>query len=292
MSKFVSRAAFFAAASYSGATAQAQRGQLWDAMQAAFGLTDVNRTTVAATGALTLAQCGALLVDATAGNMVLTLPASGAATDEAVFEVYRLDATAFTITIAAAGADTIDGAASVLVKGTMTLRLPAGSTVWRVQSISGATPAKARAAIGAASTAGTTTNDNAAAGNVGEYLEAASGVVGVASGTAVNIVSLALTGGDWEVWGVSQLAGTGATISLLALDVSLTTATLDVPYASYQMGGAVFSSASTGPLGIVSRHRRFSIPAGGASVYLNLLSFFGAGTLATSANLLCARRVR
>lgn len=159
MSKFISRAAFVGAAIYSGALALTQRGQLWDALRTRLGLTDVNRTTVTATGALTVNQCGPLQVDATAGNMVLTLPASGASADEAVYEIDRIDATVNTVTVAAAGADTIDGVASVLVTGTMMLRLPAGSTVWRVHSISGATPARARAALGVS--AGRNLLDNA-----------------------------------------------------------------------------------------------------------------------------------
>lgn len=148
MSKFISRATFVSVAGYAGALAMAQRGLLWDALLTRLGLTDTNRTTVTATAALTLAQCGVLPVAATEGNMVLTLPASSADADEAVYEIDRIDATAYTVTIAAAGADTIDGAASVLVRGAMTLRLPAGSTVWRVHSISGATPEKAREALG------------------------------------------------------------------------------------------------------------------------------------------------
>lgn len=151
MSKFISRETFVAATGYAGATAMSHRGLLWDALRTRLGLTDTNRTTVTATGALTVDQCGPLLVDATAGAVVLTLPASGSAADEAVYEIDRIDATAYTVTVAAAGADTIDGAASVTVTGTMTLRLPAGSTVWRVHSISGATPAEVRRAIGAAS---------------------------------------------------------------------------------------------------------------------------------------------
>lgn len=150
MPKFVSRVDFVSEspATYPGALALIQRGKLWDALKAVCGLTDVDRVAVTATGALTVEQCGPLQVDATGGAIVLTLPASGAATDEARYEFDRIDGTANAITVAAAGADTIDGAPSVPLIGTMTLRLPAGSTVWRVHSISGATPAKAQAALG------------------------------------------------------------------------------------------------------------------------------------------------
>ncbi|MDP2369344.1 MAG: hypothetical protein Q8M25_14125 [Rhodoferax sp.] len=80
--------------------------------------------------------------------MVLTLPASGVATDEALYDVRRIDATANTVTFAGAGADTIDGAAAVGPLGHLTLRLPAGSTVWRAGGLGGATPAAAKAMLG------------------------------------------------------------------------------------------------------------------------------------------------
>ncbi len=146
--KFVSRIAYFAEALCPGALAMAHRARLWDALKAAVGLTDVDRVTITASAALTVTQCGTLQVDATAGNIVLTLPASGVDTDEALYEVDRLDGTANTVTFAAAGADTVEGGASVAVLGTMRLRLPAGKTDWRVHGISGGTPAKARAALG------------------------------------------------------------------------------------------------------------------------------------------------
>lgn len=155
--KFVSRVAYYAAAIYPGATAALHRARLWDALKAAVGLTDVDRVVITATAALTVTQCGTLLVDATAGNIVLTLPASGVDADEALYEIDRLDATANTVTFAAAGADTVGGAANIAVLGTMRLRLPAGSTDWRVHSISGTTPAKARAAVGAVGLTGNET---------------------------------------------------------------------------------------------------------------------------------------
>jgi hypothetical protein len=46
---------------------------------------------------------------------------------------------------------------------------------------------------------GTTTNDNATAGNVGEYLENTGGVILVAPATPTDLAQLDLTAGDWEV---------------------------------------------------------------------------------------------
>jgi hypothetical protein len=49
---------------------------LWDALNS-LGVTDANRTTITASATLLTTQCGILLVDCTAGSVVLTLPTSG-----------------------------------------------------------------------------------------------------------------------------------------------------------------------------------------------------------------------
>lgn len=58
---------------------------------------------------------------------------------------------------------------------------------------------------------GVTDGSDAAAGDVGEFLGVASGAVPMTSTTLTNVVSLALTAGDWDVEGnVSFTAGGGA----------------------------------------------------------------------------------
>ncbi len=153
MSKFVSRAAYYGALIYSGATFQGHRGSLWDALMTRCGITDTNRVPVTATGVLALTQCGTLLVDATAGNIVLTFPPSGAAADEATYEVQRTDSSGNTVTFVPDGADTIVGATTVPAGGTIKYTLPAGSTAWRVQLISGATATAARKSLAGGATA-------------------------------------------------------------------------------------------------------------------------------------------
>lgn len=52
---------------------------------------------------------------------------------------------------------------------------------------------------------GTVTNDNAAAGNIGEILETNVPIgspVAVTSGASKSVAALVLTAGDWDVWGV------------------------------------------------------------------------------------------
>ncbi|MFA6080751.1 MAG: hypothetical protein WC753_04745 [Candidatus Gracilibacteria bacterium] len=61
---------------------------------------------------------------------------------------------------------------------------------------------------------GTTTNDNAGAGKVGEYISSV-----IVSGSAVSmttltdktITSISLTAGDWDVWGEVYISGNGVT---------------------------------------------------------------------------------
>src|SRR5690349_16625741 len=65
------------------------------------------------------------------------------------------------------------------------------------------------------SLAGTATNDDAAAGKIGEYIESevlSGSAVSLTTNTAANITSISLTAGDWDVWGaaVYQL-GSGTT---------------------------------------------------------------------------------
>lgn len=96
--------------------------------------------------------------------------------------------------------------------------------------------------FGASSTLGvigTTTNNNADAGRVGEFVsssvEVAGAVALTASGTVTNITSISLSAGDWDVsatiLGVTSNPGTAT--SFIG-GVSDTSATLDSPnYANY-----------------------------------------------------------
>lgn len=78
-------------------------------------------------------------------------------------------------------------------------------------SASTCTPAAANVTgLGPAATAtagqipGTTTNDNASAGNIGEYQTATASSIAQVSGTATDIVSKSLTAGDWDCTGDIQ----------------------------------------------------------------------------------------
>jgi len=82
--------------------------QLWEAIQRAAGSHVTPVAYADSPKTLTIADCGLILVDATAGNVVINLPAANALA-AAPFTFIRIDATANTVTINRAGTDTING---------------------------------------------------------------------------------------------------------------------------------------------------------------------------------------
>jgi len=85
---------------------------------------------------------------------------------------------------------------------------------------------------GVFSALGTTTNDNAGAGQIGEYIESAVAVgaaVNLTTNTPANITSIALTPGDWDVSGFIGFAPAATTsITHTSGSSSTTTGTMDV----------------------------------------------------------------
>lgn len=76
---------------------------------------------------------------------------------------------------------------------------------------------------------GTTTNDNAAAGRIGEYTESVveqASAVSLSTGTAANVTSLSLTAGDWQLSGFVAIVP-GATTNIVSSfnGISTTSAT-------------------------------------------------------------------
>lgn len=105
-----------------------------------------------------------------------------------------------------------------------------------------------------AGTTGTTTNDSASAGTVGQYIESAVAVgsaVSLTSILAANIASISLTAGDWDV-SINGAFILGATTSLtqILVCISTTSATVDLTEGKFAIQnyaptvfGAVYQSA-------------------------------------------------
>ena len=139
----------------------------------------------------------------------------------------------------------------------------------------------------------TNANDNAAAGKLGEILVATAGSpVALTSGSPANVVSLALTPGDWDVDGQIVLSG-GGTTTLSSATGSLSSSSGTIQNGLLQSsvnwfeGGTVFASISPtielGPW-------RVSL-GGNSTIYLVVQASFGVST-ANAGGGLRARRAR
>lgn len=154
------------------------------------------------------------------------------------------------------------------------------------------TTLQATGAITPSSTAGivgTTTNDNASAGSVGEY-PTATNLTGVSltSGTASNGASISLTAGDWEVSGMCQFIPAGTTtISSIIVGVNTTSAAL--PGAPNET--AIQGALTTGAQQLINTWpARISLP-GTTTVYTICQASFGTSTMTVN-GYIRARRPR
>lgn len=90
---------------------------------------------------------------------------------------------------------------------------------------SSATSAAASAAA-AASPTGVTDGTNAAAGKVGQIITNQNTGVALTSGTPVNLTSITLSAGDWDVFGTVLLSNSGVNITLSFGGINTVSATL------------------------------------------------------------------
>ena len=141
---------------------------------------------------------------------------------------------------------------------------------------------------------GTTTNDNAPAGYVGEFVTstvAVGSAVALTTGTTANVASLSLTAGDWDVRGqVDYRAGATTSITILKQGVSTTSATLGSQDSfTTNVFAAVVPTASN-DIGNTFRQQRISI-ASTTTIYLVASATFTLSTLSAYGTI-SARRIR
>ncbi len=168
-----------------------------------------------------------------------------------------------------------------------------------VPSISSTLPAFTTSSITFSPTTGgivgTTTNDSAAAGKVGEIISSviasASGVSNT-SNTARDVTSISLTAGDWDVWGNVTFNGNAATaVQALIGWISSTSATLpDTSISASKITPAAPVLFSIAPDGFCVPSLRLSL-SGTTTIYLSSYAFFSVSTC-TSYGGIYARRVR
>lgn len=137
---------------------------------------------------------------------------------------------------------------------------------------------------------GTATNNNAAAGFVGEYVSnviATGAAVNIPTITATNLTSILLQAGDWEVWGNIFCRASGSNLTEFAAWISLVSAT--APDGSL-INIINSSSLLANSIGMNAPYFRAKL-SGSATIYLSGYAVFGAGTAAISGGIY-ANRVR
>lgn len=149
--------------------------------------------------------------------------------------------------------------------------------------------------VGPTAIGGTTTNDNAATGQYGEFITAGIGsgsAVSLTTNTPANITSITLGAGDWDVTGVvSYQFGATTSYTNLIGDMSATTATLDgiaTHYFDYETAAQVPTAGSDQTWSLPTA--RFSLSTS-TTIFLVAQATFTVSTLKAYGNLR-ARRVR
>ncbi len=182
--------------------------------------------------------------------------------------------------------------------GNLNLQTATGSTLGGVK-VDNVTITAASGVIGAngRQLPGTTTNDNASAGNVGEFVssEVALGTTSaLTSGAPQNLTSVPLAAGDWDVWGTVFFFGASTTtVTALSSSISTTSATISTSplcadnTLNYAGTTPFAGAAATVPVGPV----RLSLPSA-TTVYMVAKAVFGTSTAETFGGGIYARRRR
>ena len=140
---------------------------------------------------------------------------------------------------------------------------------------------------------GTTTNDSAAAGSVGELVSSVvlfgGSPVSLSSGVDIDLTSISLTAGDWDVWGNATFyTGGGTTVVYEQVWLSATSAT--GPNAAL-LTSWYFSAAGSaiGTNGGAAPSQRFSLSTT-TTIYISMNASFAVGTLQAVGGIYARRR--
>jgi hypothetical protein len=166
--------------------------------------------------------------------------------------------------------------------GAITLSAPAiaGTNTLSLPAVTGTVLTTTSQLIGN----GTTTNDNASAGQVGEYIEATASNVTVTT-AASNPTSLSLTAGDWSVTVVTSGGGASATSTGSRVGINTTALTMGTAATDH----IVFANDTVNGLTGGMFTKRISLSAT-TTVYASAKT--DAGTNAFQQYVLSARRAR
>jgi hypothetical protein len=140
---------------------------------------------------------------------------------------------------------------------------------------------------------GVSNGSDAAAGQVGEYVSSTrtqGAAIGMTSSVALNVTSISLTAGDWDVSGVAATANPGSTVtSVASASISTTSGTMAVAPDGGYVQFAPGSNPGTAQL-LATGTTRISV-SGLTTVYLVINCAFSVSTLNTY-GILRARRIR
>ena len=138
---------------------------------------------------------------------------------------------------------------------------------------------------------GTTTNDSAAAGYVGQIISslvASGSAVSLTTATVANVTSISLTAGDWDVQANVNVTLSNATATASSSGINTTSATIPTD------GSEVFNGQQTttlsASLSTTIPRKRISV-ASTTTVYLCTKSTFSLGSVSAFGGI-TARRVR
>ncbi len=247
--------------------------------------TKVNSVALGGTGAST----------ASVARTNLGAAASGANTD-----ITSITGSAAKLTAARTVQTNLGSTASASFDGTanispgVTGTLPVGNGGTGSTTASGARTALGAAASGAntdiTSLQGTTAGTNAATGKVGEILTATTSGTSISSGVTVNIASLSLTPGDWDVTGAFQVNTSSAQIYFYAAGINTTSATVPTFPNLLQWQFGTGTTLATSQHNEVVPVRQINVAAT-TTVYLVYSALFGTGS-ATVDGFIRARRMR
>lgn len=142
---------------------------------------------------------------------------------------------------------------------------------------------------------GTTTNDDAAAGYIGEYIAATATATNFpSSGTYGDFASISLTAGDWDVSLIGSINRNAATVTEYRMGISITSGNSST---GLQTGDSQAAFSGTTALATVNE-LPFVVPSlrksysGTTTTYFKFLATFSAGTPQVSFGRISGRRVR
>jgi hypothetical protein len=138
---------------------------------------------------------------------------------------------------------------------------------------------------------GTSTNDSANTGNVGEYITATGSGVALTANVSNNVTSISLTAGDWDVGGVVNYVGnTSTTVLRTESSVSATSLGMGVPASFYGGNVTYFATVNGSGFSVPIPTTRFSLSAT-TTIYMVVSPIFSGSTMSATGTIR-ARRMR